>query len=293
MSRRGVILFIAVGIIWGVPYFLIRIAVRDLSPTVLVLARTLPATVILLPIALRRGGWREAFDRWRPIVAYSAIEFIIPWLMLFRAEQRLPSALSGLLIASVPIIALLLAKATGSSEHFGRRRVLGLVVGLVGVGALVGVDVRGDELLSVGEIALTAVGYAAGPMIVSRYLAGLPGIIVVTLSLALGSVVYAPFALASLPRHIGPETWWAVAGLAVLCTAIGFLAFFALIAEVGPTRATVVTYLNPAVAVLLGIGVLHEPFTLGIAFGFPLIIAGSYFSTHAPVTVAARPGPPA
>jgi len=280
MSRRGAVLFILVGIIWGTPYFLIRISVRELSPSFLVLARTVPASILLLPFAIRRGGWTQVLRRWRAVIAYTVVEFAIPWLMLFRAEQRLPSSLSGLLIATVPLIALGLMKLTGSNQPIGATRMFGVLVGLGGVAVLVGLDVHTGEVLAVGEVCLTAVGYAAGPMIISRLLVGLPNVTVVTASLILGSVIYAPFALSNVPHHVSGETLEAVAGLAFGCTAIGFLAFFALIAEIGPARATVVTYLNPAVAVLLGVAALHERFTAGLSVGFPLVILGSYLSTR-------------
>lgn len=262
---------------------------RELSPAFLVFARTFPATLLLLPIALRRGGWSEVARHWRTVVAYTLAEFVFPWLMLFRAEQRLSSSLSGLLIATVPLIALVLAKVSGSTERFGSRRIIGLLIGLIGVATLVGIDVRGGELLAVGEIAITAIGYALGPLIIGRYLVGLPSITVVTSSLALGSIIYAPFALSNLPHHVSGETLASVAALSVVCTAIGFLAFFALIGEIGPARSTVVTYVNPAVAVLLGVLALHEAFTVGVAVGFPLVLIGSYLATSSKARSVSRP----
>jgi drug/metabolite transporter (DMT)-like permease len=281
VSRRGALLFVAVGIIWGLPYFLIRISVRELSPPFLVLSRTVPASLVLLPFAIHRGGWAQVLRRWRAVVGYTVAEFAIPWLMLFRAEQRLPSSLSGLLIATVPVLALMLMKLTGSHQPIGAARMIGIVIGFSGVAVLVGFDVHRGEFVAVGEIAITALGYAAGPIIISRYLVGLPNVLVVTTSLILGSIIYAPFALTNIPHHVSGETIEAVAGLAFGCTAIGFLAFFALIAEVGPARATVITYVNPAIAVLLGVVALHERFTAGIAVGFPLVLLGSYLSTRA------------
>ena len=280
MSRRGALLFLAVGVIWGVPYFLIRISVREVSPQFLVFARTLPATLVVLPFALRCSGWGQALRRWRVIVIYTVAEFAIPWLFLFRAEQHLPSALSGLFIAAVPLIAVVLLRFTGERERASGTRVIGILIGLAGVIILVGFDVHGGNLIDFGELAITAVGYALGPMMISRYLGDLQPLVVITLSLALGSLLYAPLALTSIPSHLSAETVASIAGLAFGCTAIGFLAFFALIAEIGPGRATVVTYVNPAVAVLLGVLALHEHFTVGIAVGFPLVIAGSYFSTR-------------
>ena len=289
MSRRGLLLFLSVGVIWGLPYFMIRVAVRQLSPEFLVFARTVPATLVLLPFALRTPGWRKALSKWRVILVYTVAEFAIPWLLLFRAEQHLPSSLTGLFIAAVPLIALVLLKLSGETERIGITRLAGILIGLVGVGVLVGLDLHGGDSVAFGELLITAVGYAVGPMMISRFLSELPPLIVVTLSLVIGSVLYAPFALTHIPSHVNIETTLSVVGLAFGCTAIGFLAFFALISEVGPARATVVTYINPAVAVLIGVLGLHEKFTVGIAIGFPVVIAGSYFSTRAgnlPTTVA-------
>lgn len=280
MSRRGLLLFIAVGIIWGLPYFMIRIAVRQLSPEFLVFARTVPATLVLLPFALRAQGWKRALSRWRVILVYTIAEFAIPWLLLFRAEQHLSSSLTGLFIATVPLIALILLKLSGERERIAATRLVGIFIGLVGVGVLVGLDLHGGDGVAFAELLVTAVGYAVGPMIIGRYLSELSPLIVVTLSLALGSVLYAPFALTHIPLRVNANTALSIAGLAFGCTAVGFLAFFALISEVGPARATVVTYINPAVAVLLGVAVLNERFTVGVAVGFPLVLTGSFFATR-------------
>jgi drug/metabolite transporter (DMT)-like permease len=283
MSRRGWMLFIAMSIIWGTPYLLIRVAVRDLSPATLVFARTLPAAILLVPVALRRGQLRPLLPRWRWIVAYTVCEIALPWLFLSRAEEHLTSSVAGLLIATVPLIAVVLYRVVSpTTEHFSRRRVLGLLVGFAGVGALVGIDVGGTDLVAVAEIAVPAVGYSLGPLIVSRRLSDLPGLGVVSASVALTSIVYAPVALTDLPTHFSLEVLGAVAGLAFVCTALAFLLFFALIVEIGPARSTVITYLNPAVAVLLGVVLLGEPFTAGIAVGFPLILLGSYLATRSP-----------
>jgi len=273
-------LFATVGIVWGIPYLLIRIAVRQVEPPTLVFLRTAPASLLLLPFAWRAGGMRALLSRWRAIVAYTAAELGVSWLFLFRAEQRLSSSLSGLLIAMVPFVSVALAKAKGDAERLGLTRIAGLLVGLAGVATLVGVGVRGSQLLSVGEIAITAVCYAVGPMIIARYLQSVPALGVVTASLVLTSVAYSPFALTHLPSRMSPEVLSSVVVLFVVCTAIAFIAFFALISEVGPERATVVTFVNPAVAVALGVLLLKEPFTLGVGLGFPLVLAGSYLATR-------------
>lgn len=266
--------------VWGIPYLLIRIAVRQVEPPTLVFLRTGCAAILLLPFAWRAGGRQKLLSHWRAVVTYTAAELGVSWLFLFRAEQRLSSSLSGLLIAIVPFVSVALAKATGRSERLEWSRIAGLLVGLAGVATLVGVGVRGSQVLSVGEIGVTVVGYAVGPMVIARYLQSVPAVEVVTASLVLTSLVYAPFGLTHLPKRMSPEVLSSVVVLVVICTAIAFLAFFALINEVGPERATVVTFVNPAVAIALGVVLLHEPFTLGVGLGFPLVLAGSFLATR-------------
>jgi drug/metabolite transporter (DMT)-like permease len=271
-----------VGFAWGIPYLLIRVAVREIAQPTLVFFRTAPAALLLLPFALRSGNLQRLLTRWRAIIAYTVAELGLSWLMLFRAEQRLSSSLSGLLIAMVPFISVLLGKAFHDPEPIGRTRLTGLIIGLIGVVTLVGTDIRGSALLAVGEIVVTAVSYAFGPMIVGRYLRELPGLEVVTASLVLTALAYSPFALTHLPGRLNREVVSSVVVLVVLCTAIAFIAFYALIQEVGAARATVVTYVNPAVAIVLGVLVLNERFTVGVALGFPLVLVGSYLATTTP-----------
>jgi len=279
VSRRGWVLFIALCVIWGVPYLLIRVAVRELSPPALVFFRTAPAALVLLPFALRGGDLRGLLARWRWVLAYTLIELAVPWLLLSHAEERLTSSMAGLMIAAVPLIGAVLYRFAGAHDPVDRRRVAGLVIGFAGVAALVGIDLSGSAPLAVVEVLAVAVCYATGPLVISRKLAGLPSLSVVTASLVLTTVLYAGPAALNLPAHVSAETVAAVAGLAFLCTAVAFIVFFALIREVGPSRATVITYVNPLVAVLLGVVLLSEPLTLGIAIGMPLILAGSVLGT--------------
>jgi len=283
MSRRGWLLFIAMSVIWGTPYLLIRVAVRELSPATLVFARTLPAAVLLVPLAWRRGQLRPLAARWRWVIAFTAAEIALPWLFLSRAEEHLTSSVAGLLIATVPLIAVVLYRwVSPDTERLTRRRLLGLFVGFAGVAALVGIDLHGTDLGAVAEVAVPAVGYSLGPLIISRRLSHLPSLGVVSASVALTAIAYAPAALIQRPSRISFEVLAAVAGLAFLCTALAFLLFFALIAEIGPARSTVITYVNPAVAVMLGVVLLGEHFTAGIAVGFPLILVGSFLATSSP-----------
>ncbi len=290
MSRKGWLLFILLCVIWGIPYLLIRVAVRELPPPALVFLRTAPAALLLVPLALHRRELRPLFARWRWVVAYTAVELAIPWLLLSHAEQRISSSLAGLLVAAVPLMAAVLYRALGAGEHFDARRLMGLFIGFAGVAALVGIDTSGTDPLAVVEMLIVALCYATGPLVISRRLAGLPTLGVITASLALTAVGYAPAGLLSMPASVSAETVGAVATLSLVCTVLAFLLFFALIREVGPSRSTVITYVNPLVAVLLGIVILSEPLTLGIAVGMPLILVGSVLGT-APALKKARATP--
>ena len=282
MTRRGWFLFSALCVIWGIPYLLIKVAVRDISPAALVFLRTTLGTLLLLPLVLRGAQLRPLLARWRPLVLYTVIEIAMPWFLLSDAERRLSSSFSGLLIAAVPLVGATIAAVSGGHERLDGRRVAGLLVGLAGVAALLGLDVRASDLGAVAKMAVVVLCYAVGPLIISRKLADIPSLPVVTASLALCAVGYAPLAFAQLPAALPPkEVIAAVVILGTVCTSLAFLVFFRLIAEVGPVRATVVTYVNPAVAVALGVTLLHEPFTVGTGVGFVLILTGSFLATRA------------
>src|SRR5438876_3990471 len=281
MTRRGWLLFAAMAVIWGIPYLLIKIAVGELTPVTLVFLRTAVGATLLLPIAAARGGLRPLLPYWRWVLAYTVVEVSLPWFLLSDAERGLSSSLTGLLIAAVPLIGAVVTWLTRGDDRLDLRRIGGLVIGLMGVAALVGLNVSFRDLGAVGEVGLVAVGYAAGPIIVARRLPHLPAIGVVAASLVVTAVAYAPLALPQLPATMpSSRVLFAIGTLAVACTALAFLLFFALIAEVGPVRATVITYSNPAVALLLGVVLLHEPFTAGAVAGFSLILVGSVLATR-------------
>jgi drug/metabolite transporter (DMT)-like permease len=267
-------------IIWGVPYLLIKVAVHDLSPVTLVFLRTAIGAVLLVPLAAVRGDLSPLLRRWRPILVYTVVEVAVPWLLLPSAERRLTSSLTGLLIAAVPLIGAVVGLLTRGDDALGVRRIIGLVVGFVGVAALLGLDFAQVDLGAVGEVGLVAVGYAIGPMIIARRLSDVPALGVVAASLLLTAAAYAPVGLLQLPVGLpSPQVLVAVAVLGVVCTALAFLLFFALIAEVGPLRAQAITYVNPAVALALGVALLGEPFTVGAVVGFGLIVIGLLLAT--------------
>jgi drug/metabolite transporter (DMT)-like permease len=266
-------------VIWGLPYLLIRVAVRDLDPATVVFARTGLATVVLLPVAVSRGVLKGLRGHWPWLLAYTVVEVALPWLALTRAEQHLTSSLAGLLVAATPLVGVAVTRLGGLEGAVGVRRMTGLLVGLTGVACLVGLQVGQLDIPAVFEVLGVAVCYSIGPIIASRRLTDLPALAVVTVSLGLTTVVYAPFAIARPPHHVTGEVAAAMIALALVCTALAFIVFFALIADVGPTRAVVITYVNPAIALALGVTLLGEHVTRGMAVGFPLVLLGSVLAT--------------
>jgi|SRR5579875_61387 len=292
MTRRGWAYFVAVGVVWGLPYLLIRISVREISPPLLVLVRTGGAALFLVPLAALRGALVPAIRRWRAILLYTVAELGVPWVFLFSAERRLPSSLTGLLVAAVPLVAAVVAWLTGS-EAVDLRRMTGLLVGLAGVGILVGFSVAGAHLLAVLSILFVAVGYALGPWVVDHQLRDVPPLGVIAWSMLVCAVGYAPWAAVELPsRPLSASVVESAVALTVVCTIVAFLLFFALIGEVGAMRATLVTYVNPAVAVVLGVAALGEPFGAATAAGFVLILGGCYLASRPARPGAARDAPP-
>jgi len=283
VSRRALVLFAAMAVIWGIPYLLIRVAVAEVSPPVLVFARTTIGAAVLLPIALTRVDLRPTVDRFGWVVAFAAVEIAGPWVLLGWAEQHVTSSLAGLLVAGVPLVGTVIAVVTGRDRHVSRTGLAGLLLGLIGVGAIAGTDLNAENAAAIGAIALVVVGYAVGPWILAHKLVGVPSLGVMAPSLAMSALLYLPVALLQWPAALPSQQALAsIAILGLVCTALAFVLFAELIAAVGPVRATVITYINPAVAATLGVLILAEPFTPAMAVGFMLVIAGSVLATRRP-----------
>jgi drug/metabolite transporter (DMT)-like permease len=314
LSRRGVALFVAMGIIWGIPYLLIKVADGGVSVPVLVWARVTIGALILIPLALAQGAWRPGQravlrSHWIWLAVYAVIEIMGPWALLSAAERQLPSSTSGLLIASVPIIGAVIAwlisasrrqpgepggsepggSGGSGSERLSTVRALGLAMGFAGVVLLAGRGAGRGDLGADAEVLLTALGYAVGPVIANRKLADVPGIAANAACLLFAAVVYTPVAVLSWPHSMpSARVLAALAALGAICTAAGLVGYFWLIGEVGASRATVVTYINPAVAVALGVGILGERLTSAIGISFVLILAGSVLATRVSVSASER-----
>jgi drug/metabolite transporter (DMT)-like permease len=282
------VLFAALSLLWGIPYLMIRVAVEVYDPVVVAFGRTALGGLLLLPLALARHQLMPVLRRWRHLLLYTLVEIVGPWWLLGHAETRLDSSTAGLLVAMVPLLTAVLLVITGR-DRFGVRRIAGLVIGFGGVACLVGIDLDLHDLGAVAAVVGTVVGYSFGAYMMAHLLGDLPPIGVVTGSLLLAATIYLPFAIWLHPDHVTATATWSVIGLAVLCTALAFLCIFALIAEAGPGRATVITYVNPAIAIVLGILVLDEPFTVGVAIGFPLVIIGALLATSRSGTSRSAP----
>jgi drug/metabolite transporter (DMT)-like permease len=282
MSTRAWMLFAAVSVLWGIPYLFIKLAVEELSPTAVAFGRVALGFAVLLPYAWHRGALRALGARWRPMLVYTVVEIVLPWPLIGFGEQRVSSSLAAILIAAVPLVIALMALRFDPDERAEGSRLLGLLIGFAGVVTLLGLDVAGrpGELLGAAAILTAAVGYACGPMIIKHRLADLDPLGPVTASLGLATVLLAPAALMSAPAEVpSADAIVSVVVLGLICSALAFLCFFALIADVGPGRATVITYVNPVVAVALGVTLLGERIGATAVAGLLLILAGSWLST--------------
>ncbi|HEX2492306.1 MAG TPA: DMT family transporter [Steroidobacter sp.] len=292
MSWRAWATFTALCVIWGLPYSLIKLALRELSPFVIAWARIALAAAVLVPIAWKRGVLRPAFAHMRAVSAFAAAQLMIPFSLIAAGEERISSSLAGIFVATVPLIIVIIAPLFGVTEKLGLRRFGGLMIGFCGVVATLGLDSGNNPTLWSGVACLfiAVLGYAVGPLVVERFLADVDELGALAASLVIGTFLLAPFALASAPAHTpSPNALACVLILGVLCTAIGLLLYFWLINEAGAARASVVAYINPAIAALLGVFALDETFGISAALGLAMILLGSWLATHK--TAASTPCP--
>ncbi|WP_395640648.1 DMT family transporter [Pseudolysinimonas sp.] len=294
MTRRGLILFVALGISWGIPYLFIKIAVGELEPAMVVLARAGLAAVLLLPLAVFRRELAPVLRRWKPIAVYTVVEIIVPWYFLSSAETRIPSSTAGLLISAVPLAGVGVAFLLGRPAKMSRLNWLGIVLGMTGVAALVGFEIGGSDLVAVAEVAIVVVGYALGPAILAKWVPELPGVGVTAVSLGAAALVYLPIVAVT---GAFPTEWpstpviVSIVVLAVVCSALAFVLMVALVGEIGPVRMSAITYVNPAVAILAGAIFLRETITVWTILGFALVLSGSYLVTRRRTEIIAPAGP--
>jgi len=289
MSRRNWFLFFFVGFIWGIPYLLIKVAVAEVSPPVIVFSRVAIGSLILIPIAMKRGSLMPAIQAWRYVIPYAIGEMVGPWILITSAEQKMSSGLAGLLIATVPIWSTILASINGDKTVWHHKRLLGLLIGFVGIVLVVGIESFSgrQSLVAIFMILVSAMGYAWAVTMVSKKIPHIEPISINGLAMLLTAIVYLPLAILTAPDHApSAKILGTILALGMFPTALAFILFFQLIKEIGAARGSLVTYLNTAFAVVLGVIILNEPFTLGIAIGLPLVLLGSYFAGRKSITSA-------
>jgi drug/metabolite transporter (DMT)-like permease len=293
MTARAWLLFAAVSVVWGVPYFFIKVAVSaGVPPAFVAWSRVALGAAVLLPLAWRRGALRGLPGRWRAVLAYTACEVAVPFWLIAAGEQRIASSLTAILIASMPLMVALLSVRLSPDDKPTGLRLVGLVIGFGGVVALLGVDVAGrpGELLGAVLVLVATLGYATAPIIVNRRLADLDPLGPTAASLAMATLLLVPAVLVAPPDRVpSGDALGSLVVLGVVCTALGLVLFFRLIVAAGPSRASVITYVNPLVAVVLGVLVLDERVGSSSVVGLLAILGGSWLSTRSRPRRVGRP----
>jgi drug/metabolite transporter (DMT)-like permease len=282
MSRKSLIYFGIVGVLWGIPYLLMKIAVEDFPPAAVVAGRTLIGAAILIPIAVYRKTFKGAVLGFKFVAFYAVMEMIGPWILITTAEQHISTGLTALLVSTVPIFATIITSLRGDHSVWEFKRIFGIVIGFIGLIAVVGIEsLSGNsDPIAIGMVVLASVGYAYAVIMVISNLPLVDGIAINGLAMALTSVFWAPVAIAQWPSSISFNAVAALVALGIFSTAIAFILFFTLLKDIGPARGSLVTYVNTAVAVVLGVIILREPLTIGIIVGLPLVLIGSYLASR-------------
>ena len=282
MSRKSALIFALVGFLWGIPYLFIKVAVDEetgYAPAIVVFGRVLIGAAILIPLALKDRSLFAAFRGIKYVAFYAVLEMIIPWILIGTAEKKISSGLAGLLVASVPIWSNLITYFQGDKDALKANRIVGIGIGFIGVVLIVGIETLtgSSDPLSILMVIVAAIGYAYAIIMIRSKLPDVSGIAINAVAMAITAIFYLPFTIALWPDHtVAPEATWSVIALGVFSTGIAFAVFFTLMADIGPTRASVVTYWNTAIAVLLGVIILSEPLTIGMTIGLPLVMLGSW-----------------
>ena len=287
MSKKGWALFFLAGFVWGIPYLLIRVAVKEVDPTIVVFSRTLIGALIFIPITWRSGALKHSLKYWKWIVFYAFGEMVGPFWLITTAEKHVTSGLAGLLIATVPIWSAIQASFWGDKSVWHHRRLFGMVLGFIGIFLVVGIEsLKGKQsALAIAALILAAMGYSVAMMTTCRKASEADGKAINGLAMTITALIYLPLALTHLPSQVpSTKVVLSLITLGLIPTAFAFFIFFILVAEIGAARGALVTYLNTAFAVVLGVIILGEPLTLGIVLGLPLVLVGSYFASKKSVT---------
>ena len=287
MTRKHLGQFIFVGFLWGVPYLFMRVAVREFDPSVVVFGRVVIGAAILFPIAIRRGVVKQTLRGFKWILAYAIFEMCGPWYLITHAETKINSGLAGLLVATVPIWSTIYSSLAGDKTVWHAKRLMGIIIGFIGLVLIVGIETISGaaDPFSVFQMVLAAILYSTAMAIILKGMPNGDGVAINAIAMAITAIIFAPAALTSLPTEMPSLNATAsLIGLGVLSTGWAFLIYFTLIKEIGQARGSLVTYLNTAFAVVLGVIILGEPLTIGILTGLPLVLLGSYFASRKPVT---------
>jgi drug/metabolite transporter (DMT)-like permease len=286
MSRRNLIFFLLAGFLWGIPYLFIKVAVDPqdgFSPAIVVFGRVLIGALVLIPIAICDKSFFGALKYWRFIAVYALFEMVGPWILIGTAEQKISSGLAGLLVSSVPIFSTLIASAYGDKSVWQPKRLFGIAIGFLGVFLLVGIEsVTGSsDPLSIAMVLAASIGYAYAVIYITRKMPDGSGVAINGIAMVMTAIFYSPALFFFWPdRAVSNEAVYSLIALGVFSTGIAFALFFTVMAEIGPTRASLVTYMNTAFAVVLGVIILNEPLTVGIMVGLPLVLIGSYLASR-------------
>ena len=290
MSRRALFHFAVSGLFWGIPYLLMKVAVRDIEPAVIVCGRVLIGAAILIPIAMRQKVLMDAIRGWRYVLPYAIFEMMIPWILITNAEKQISSGLAGLLIATVPIWSTIFASMSGDKTVWHSKRLVGMLVGFIGLIGLVGYEsiIGSSDPLSIAMMLVAAISYSYAVNMISQKLPDVSGIAINGLAMVFTSIAYAPLMIVQFPEvsTVSKESVVSLLALGVFSTALAFISFFIVLKEIGPARASIGTYINTAIAVVLGVMILSEPLTIGIMVGLPLVMIGSYLASRKPAASA-------
>ena len=283
MTRKSWIQFGIVGLLWGIPYLLMKVAVADIPPPLIVAGRTFIGAAILIPIAIRKNTFKDAIRGIKYVAPYAVLEMVGPWILITNAEKEITSGLAGLLVATVPIFSSIFSSMRGDHTVWQPKRIFGLIVGFIGIVALVGIEsiTGSSNPKAIAMVILASILYAYAVLMITSNLPGVDGIAINGVAMAITSIIYTPIAIAMWPsHHVSMNAIASLIALGVFSTAIAFMLFFIVIVEIGPARGSLITYVNTAFAVVLGILILGEPITLGIIVGLPMVILGSYLASR-------------
>jgi drug/metabolite transporter (DMT)-like permease len=288
MTRSYTPLLLVLAAIWGASYMFIKVADRDLEPTVMMALRLLIAAPLLIGFLAVRSGGREALAQvggaWREGFVFGVVNGALPFTLIAWGEKHIDSGVAAIANASVPIFVALLAIRFKRSERSTGLKLVGIVLGLIGVGVLAGVHPEGGWWAVAGTLAVVAASfsYAVGGLYGQHVVDRVPGPVIAAAALFYGGLVLLPFALVQLPDHFpGWKAIGSVLGLSIAGTAVAQLILFRMLRLFGAARLSLVTYLLPVTALIYGALILDEPLRASALGGLALILGGVTFGSGA------------